>query len=482
MLFTSPVFLLLFLPLMLGLYTLTPAKWRPAAICVFSFAFYTLANLGSPASILFLFLCAVFTYCATFAVFSVRKTYVMVFAAVVLLGVLAVLRYLGIWADEDAARRYIPIGASFYLLASFSCIADVRRGNAKMPRTFADVLTYISYFPVMIAGPVIKYKTFAEMIKPENIRFNAAGVGSGIILFAKGFIKRVAIAAILDEYYDSIVERVLNNSSEPLGLDVGLMLAILLLLSVYFAFSGYSDMGRGLSAMLGITLDPDFGSCLIATTPTVYMRNFLSSVGLWIDDYIRNPIADRIGLTDKPNTLRERIKNAALSTFCALVVLLWFKIGIRVLPAIALLLIPAAADGFFGLDELLAKNKYLRPIWRVATFMFVTIFWLLIKTRDLSSLEVIFGNMTLSVPFQSYTLNQTFASLEFPLILTLILIVQLPMLFGIITKKNQSLFVKIRSLRWGWSLLILLIFVLCIYYYLPQYPSLATAPFRDIIF
>ncbi len=483
MLFASPVFLLLFLPLMLGIYTLTPPKWRPKAICVFSFVFYALATLGSPASILFLFLCAVFTYCMTFAVFSVKKKYVMVFAVIVLLGILAVLRYLGVWADEEAARRYIPIGASFYLLASFSCIADVRRGDAKMPRSFLDVLTYISFFPVMIAGPVIKYKTFEKIINPENIRFTAAGVASGIILFAKGFIKRVAIAAIFDEYYDSIVDRILNYAhNELLGLDVGIMLALLLLLAVYFSFSGYSDMGRGLSAMLGIPLAPDFGSCLLSKTPTEYARNFLSSLGLWIDDYIRVPLCALVKLPAKPKTIRERIINAAVCAVCALAILLWFKIGIRVLPAIALLLIPAAADGFFDLDDLLTKNKYLRPIWRLATFMFVTIFWMLIKTRDLSSLELIFGNMTLSMPLQSYTVNQTFATLEFPLILVLILIVQFPMILSIITKKNQSLFVKSGALRWGWSLLILATFVLCIYYYLPQYPSLATAPFRDIIF
>jgi len=196
MLFTSPVFLLLFLPLTLGIYTLIPARLKPSAICIFSLIFYAMANFGNPASLLFLLLCAIFTYCATFAAFSVRKKYVMVFVICVLVGVLAVLRYLGVWADVSAAARYIPIGASFYLLACFSCIMDVRRGDAPMPRNFADVLIYVTYFPVMIAGPVIKYKNFESLIKPENLRFTAAGVASGIVLFARGFIKRIAIAAL----------------------------------------------------------------------------------------------------------------------------------------------------------------------------------------------------------------------------------------------------------------------------------------------
>ncbi len=481
MLFTSPVFLLLFLPVMLGIYTLTPSKFRPRAVCFFSLAFYTLANLGSPASILFLLLCAIFTYCATFAAFSVRRTSVMVFITVVLVGILAVLRYLGVWAYEDAARQYIPIGASFYLLASFSCITDVRRGDAKMPGSFIDVLTYITFFPVMIAGPVIKYKNFETLIRPENIRFSASEVSSGILLFARGFIKRVAIAAIIDEYYDSIVERLIHYTEEPMGLDVGIMLALLLLVSVYFAFSGYSDMGRGISAMLGIPLAPDFGSCILAYTPILYARNFLSSLSSWISDYIRDPLSDALGIESRKGVTK-RIFTSLTSAVCALALLLWFKIGISVLPAIAILLLPSVLDGFFGIEEYLKKHKLLRPLSFIVTYLFTTVFWMLIKTRDMSSLEVLFGNMTFSMPLQSYLINQTFFNLEFPLVLALILIVQLPMIFGIFSQRHQSPFVRSGAFRWCWSLLLLAVFVLCIYYYLPQYPALATEPFRDIIF
>lgn len=481
MLFASPVFLLLFLPAMLGIYTLTPPKLRPRAVCFFSLAFYTLANLGSPASILFLLLCAIFTYCATFAVFSVRRKYVMAFVTVVLIGVLAVLRYLGVWADEAAARQYIPIGASFYLLASFSCITDVRRGDARMPRSFIDVLTYITFFPVMIAGPVIKYKNFEDLIKPENIRFSAAGVSSGIILFARGFIKRVAIAAIIDEYYDSIVERLIHYTEEPIGLDVGIILALLLLLSVYFAFSGYSDMGRGISAMLGIPLAPDFGSCILAYTPMLYARNFLSSLSSWIADYIGEPLSAALGVERKKGIVK-RLLTSLVSGLCALALLLWFKIGISVLPAIAILLLPSFADGLFGIEEYLKKHKLLKPLSYIVTYLFITVFWMLIKTRDMSSLEILFGNMTFSMPLQSYLIYQTVFNLEFPLVLTLILIVQLPMLLGIISQKRQSTLARSGAFRWCWSLLVLTVFVLCIYYYLPQYPALATEPFRDIIF
>ena len=481
MLFTSPVFLLLFLPIMLGIYTLIPTRLKPSAICIFSLTFYGIANFGNPAALLFLLLCAIFTYCATFAVFSVRKKYVMVFVVCVLVGVLAVLRYLGVWADVSAAARYIPIGASFYLLACFSCIMDVRRGDAHMPRNFADVLIYVTYFPVMIAGPVIKYKNFETLIKPENIRFTAAGVASGIILFARGFIKRIAIAALLEESYDSIVDRLLHYTEEPLSIGVAVILAAILLVSVYYAFSGYSDMGRGISAMLGIPLAPDFGACILSFTPADYANNFLSSLSLWIDDYIRRPLSSLCAIDEK-SVKAKKFWNTAVSLFCALVLLLWFKIGISVLPAIALLLVPTLLDCLLDVNHALRKRKGLKPLGWIYTFSFVTLFWMLIKTRDLSSLEIIFGNITLFKPMQSFLLNSTLLNLEILIVLAIMAVVQLPVIFGIWSRRHQSPFVRNSAFLWVWSLLILVIFVLCIYYYLPQYPALSTMPFRDIIF
>ena len=481
MLFTSPVFLLLFFPLMLGIYTLTPTRLRPRAILAFSLAFYALACFETPASLLFMLLCAVFTYCAAFAVFSVKKKYSIIFVVCVLFGVLAVLRYLGVWADEDAARRYLPIGASFYLLSCFSCIMDIRRGDTPMPRSILDVLTYITFFPVMIAGPVIKYKDFRRLIEPENLHFNASGVGSGIILFARGFIKRVAIASYFDASYDSVVERLIDYTEEPLSVGVGLGLAVLMLCAVYFAFSGYSDMARGICAMLGIRLAPDFGVCLLARTPMEYASNFLASLGEWIKDYIRKPLTSTLPL-DTYAPRRRKLANAAISAICALVMLMWFKIGLRVLPAIAILLIPPVVGELIDVNALIEKKKILRPLGRICTFLFATLFWMLIRTRDLSSLEVIFGNITLGKPLQYYLINQTLFNLEMPLILAFIALVQLPVIFGVLSKKRPSPFTRSSNWRWCWSMLILGVFVLCIYYYLPQYPALATEPFRDIIF
>jgi uncharacterized BrkB/YihY/UPF0761 family membrane protein len=107
---------------------------------------------------------------------------------------------------------------------------------------------------------------------------------------------------------------------------------------------------------------------------------------------------------------------------------------------------------------------------------------MLIRTRDLSSLEVIFGNITIGKPLQYYLTSQTLINLELPIILAFIALVQLPVILGVTFKRHQSPFLKSGKWRFAWSMLLLAVFILCIYYYLPQYPALATEPFRDIIF
>ena len=104
MLFTSPVFLLLFLPLMLGIYTLTPPRLRPRAILAFSLAFYTLACFESPASLLFILLCAIFTYCAAFAVFSVIRTYPIVMSTKIQI-------YITLHTKKHSAKGFPPRSA-----------------------------------------------------------------------------------------------------------------------------------------------------------------------------------------------------------------------------------------------------------------------------------------------------------------------------------------------------------------------------------
>lgn len=481
MLFTSPAFLMLFLPLMLGVYALTPPKFRLYSICFFNIAFYALANFYHPASVVFLLLCAIFTYCASFAVFSVRRRSVLVFSLVVLLGSLIVLRYLGVQADETSARTYLPFGASFYLLASISCVIDTWRGDAKPPSSFFDVLAYVTFFPVLIVGPIIRYKDFLNLTRTENLKITASGVGSGIILFATGFIKRVAIASVIHETYDALVYRLVSHTTEKVGLNLALILITLLLVGAYYSFSGFSDMARGISAMLGIRLAPDFGSTIICPSPTYYASNFMRSLMVWVSDYVIDPIHG-ILLGNGKLKLSPRTCKAISATVGALAILMWFKMGLKVLPALLIVLLPALLDSVFDLTAKFSKNIKAQALGTLYTLPFITVFWILVRTRDISVVVDILSRLTLYTELQSYTMSLTLNNLEFPLIIVLMVLIQLPAIAGVLSRRKKSVFLRNEGLRWAYIALIMTVFVATIFYFLPQYPELATIPFHDIIF
>lgn len=474
MLFTSPVFILIFLPLMLALYAMTPHQLRRNTICFFNVAFYILSNLKRPVCILFMFMCVAFTYCAAFAVRSVKRKGVVVFAVSVSVAILAALRILSMSATSDAIR-YFPIGASFYLLATISCVIDVKRGDAPPPQTFTDTLLYISYFPVMIAGPVIRYKDFVRLTRPENINFGSTFIAGGVQLFVIGFIKRVAIAAFLDEVYSRITTQIGNGTGEALSLPVIIILSGLLLLSVYYSFSGYSDMGRGISMMLGIPLACDFGSCLYSTSVTEYMENFMNSLYCWFYDYIINPL--------KKILPHQKTAAAFASTAGFICMLFWYRASLPVLGAMIPVMILTWLDARYDVRRRLSRNILTRSFGRLITLAVMSVFWLLIRTQDVAALSEQIRSMTFIAPLQSYNLYLTLFNREFFLIAVLIFLVRYPVIHGSVARH----FVMFKSekyettAQWVWSLLLMSVFVFSLMYLLPQYPSLASMPFLDIL-
>lgn len=474
MLFTSPVFVLVFLPMMIAVYALTPPRFRKHVICFFNVTFYVLSNLKRPICILLLLMCAAFAYCAAFAVRSIRKTGVIVFAVSVCVLILAGLRILSMSSAPDAVR-YFPVGASFYLLAVISCVVDVYRGDAPPPASFADALLYITYFPVMIAGPVIRYKDFFSMTDPEHIHISSSGVACGIQLFVLGFIKRVAIAASLDEAYIKITTQIGTDTGENLSLPVVIILGALVLGIVYYSFSGYSDMARGISLILGIPLAGDFGSCLLPTTVTEYAENFMNSLYRWFLDYVTIPIKKR----GKKHTGITASLAAPITFLC---IIFWFRASVPVLIAMLPMMLLTWIDSRFDTRKLMSKNILTRTAGRILTLAVISGFWVLIRSQNVGALADKLRTMTLMTPLQSYSLYLTLFNREFFLIGIMILIVRYPVIHGYVSR-YFSTFKSRRyeaAAQWTWSILLMISFFFVLMYMLPQNPQLATTPFVGI--
>lgn len=480
LLFTSPVFLMLFLPVMLALYALCPMRLRRHMIWVISVAFYVFANLRRPWASLFFAVCVLFTYISARAVAALTRrasraagTFALVAALLPLLTCLALRA--AVLAGAGQAYDILPPGSSFYLLSSVSCILDVRRGDAPEPEHFTDVLIYVTFFPVLIAGPVIKYKEFRPLPEDNLQNFAVSDVAGGIELFAVGFIKRVAVAGVLGSAYDDIIAQLGMSSDTPVSLVAAVVLVIIVIAEVYYAFAGYSDMARGLALMLGIRLRSDFGAAIFASTPAEYADAFLASLCRWTDDYIGKPLERVI---PGPASLRR----AVAVSLCCLFTAVWFGAGYYALLVCLPLIVLAGAEAVGGLRAFINRNLPLRMLGRLFTVITMTFFWLLVRPSDASELAARLVRLTASGTLQSYNLFITLFNPEFLSVAALMLFVGIPGVLAALSRrkatKRSRLFLN--AARWCWAGLLMLVFVITVVYLLPQYPELATDPLTGI--
>lgn len=144
---------------------------------------------------------------------------------------------------------FLPLGVSVYLLATVSMLIDISRGDAEPPPGFADACLYITFFPVMIAGPIIKYRDFVKLSSEERLDFSLVNVANGYMLFARGFVKRIGISAIMADAYDSICEAVAAEGDLKLG--VGAFWSCLCSQTCILPFPAIRIWGAGLPLSWG---------------------------------------------------------------------------------------------------------------------------------------------------------------------------------------------------------------------------------------
>ena len=302
MVFTSPIFLFYFLPLVLAAYYALPRQWRNLFLSLASYVFY---GWWSPwfvtlmlASTLIDWVCGkVITKEGATA--GARKTgvFVSVFANLSLLGFF---KYFG-FAQENWNRIaellgtsgvevmeiVLPVGISFYSFQSMSYSIDLYRGQAKPAKSLLDFACYVSMFPQLVAGPIVRYREIYEQlaIRPQSGQLFRAGV----MTFMIGFAKKVLIANTVGEIADLCFEA---GSISPLAAWFGL---VAYAFQIYFDFSGYSDMAIGLGNLFGFQLPVNFVSPYRADSITDFWRRWHVSLSSWLRDYLYIPLGGNRG-------------------------------------------------------------------------------------------------------------------------------------------------------------------------------------------
>ena len=292
MLFSSIPFLFYFLPCVLIAYYLVPKPVKTKVLLLASLLFY---GWGEPLYV-FLMLGTIFiVYLLGLGIEKYRdrmgQKVCFWIAVSVSLGLLAFFKYADFFivnVNRFAGTRVpllkiaLPIGISFYTFQVLSYIIDVYRGKVAVQKNFVTLATYITMFPQLIAGPIVRYADVERQLTDREIHFSK--IAYGIRRFVLGLGKKVLIANVLGEFC------VHFRLSEEKTLVLFWAYAIAVSLQIYFDFSGYSDMAIGLGSMLGFHFMENFNYPFISKSITEFWRRWHMSLGTWFRDYVYIPL------------------------------------------------------------------------------------------------------------------------------------------------------------------------------------------------
>ena len=294
MVFSSAVFVLLFLPTLLGVYYLIPARrrgWRNVILLVFSLGFYA---YGEP-KFVWVMLAAITVNWALGLLLerSVHHRKMWLVTAIAAdVGLLAIFKYVSflsenlarISANKDLLVKIaLPIGISFFTFQLMSYIFDVYYKKSSAQKNPLNVALYIALFPQLIAGPIVRYQQVADEITGRRETFDDVTIGMQRFIYGLG--KKVLIA----NYMAQIADNVFDYAENPCVMTAWLGV-IAYTLQIYFDFSGYSDMAIGLGRMFGFHFSENFRYPYIAKSVTEFWRRWHISLSTWFRDYVYIPL------------------------------------------------------------------------------------------------------------------------------------------------------------------------------------------------
>lgn len=293
MLFTDLKFIFLFLPLfLLGYFFFSKGqKWPVALIFGFSVIFHSFYSLK--ATLLLLFSIGV-NYLFINRIYQNKN--ILIASLVFNLGTLFFFKYIGFFADvlDDVFGFQIPhyhpslpLGISFFTFTQIACLIDSYRENQR--KSYLNYSAFVSYFPHLIAGPIIHYKPMVVQFLEENTRrFKIEPFVSGLMLFSLGLAKKI----ILADTIAGLIDPVFNGIEPTTALSTidAWMLAVGYTFQLYFDFSGYTDMAIGISRMINVDLPKNFNSPYLRSSLIDFWRCWHMSLSLFLKDYLYIPL------------------------------------------------------------------------------------------------------------------------------------------------------------------------------------------------
>ncbi|MBQ7540996.1 MAG: MBOAT family protein [Clostridia bacterium] len=401
MLFSTPIFLIWFLPIVLFGYYVLFRRWRPAQnvfLLAASLVFYA---WGEPKFVFVMIGSIAFNWLMGLLTdrFRARKTVSRVCVGADVagnLGLLFVFKYLMFTlqnvntlfgASLTVPKITLPIGISFFTFQAMSYVLDVYRGDGAVQKNPLYVGLYISLFPQLIAGPIVRYQTVADEIR--NRRETWPDFADGVQRFMVGFLKKVLLANTMGVIADGVFD-----SKDPVGAAASWLGLIAYTLQIYYDFSGYSDMGIGLGRMFGFHFLENFNYPYISTSVTEFWRRWHISLGTWFRDYVYIPLGG------------SRVKKPRLVLNLFVV---WFLTGVwhganwTFVVWGLLYFVLLTVEKLTGVHQKLRGKAWL-PVKYLCTMLFVCLGWLVFRADDMPAAWTYFRHMLgMGVSFSDQT-------------------------------------------------------------------------------
>lgn len=301
MVFSSAVFLCIYLPLVLLGYYICPKKWRNLFLLIVSLVFYA---WGEPKYVLLMMFSILTNYIFGRLMYRNRENrrrlkLMLVLSVVIDLGLLGFFKYTdfiitnlnaAFSTDFDLLNVALPIGISFYTFQAMSYTIDVYRGDVKVQKNLVDFGMYISMFPQLIAGPIVRYSDVEVQLKDRSV--TTGDFADGIMRFVVGLGKKVLLANQIGALWTEIYG--LGGVTSALTAWLG---AAAYTFQIYFDFSGYSDMAIGLGRMLGFKFPENFRYPYESLSITDFWRRWHITLSTWFKEYLYIPLGgNRHGL------------------------------------------------------------------------------------------------------------------------------------------------------------------------------------------
>lgn len=416
MIFSSSVFLFWFLPWVLLLVWGVPQRLRNLLLTVCSYLFYGWAN---PAFVLLMLASTVVDFCCGLMLVSGQKVQedgqypalsrqvhrsrrqrLLLFCSVsVNLGVLGFFKYwnfgIEVWQQlllqvsgtavdvTGVLRVSLPLGISFYTFQSMSYCIDIYRGQARATRSFVDFACFVSLFPQLVAGPILKYRDLSEQLRTRRV--SLVSIGTGAAFFTLGLARKVLLANPCGEASDLVF------AAEAPGFSAAWIGTVFFAMQIYFDFSGYSDMARGLGLMLGFEFPANFRSPYRAESLTDFWRRWHITLSGWLRDYVYIPLGgNRRGALRTSVNLGTVMLLGGLWHGAAWNFLLWGAVHGAAL----------IAERVLNISVLTRGPCSLLPAWlicwirRTLVFLFLCFTWVLFRCGSTAEIGVMLGAMT----------------------------------------------------------------------------------------